>query len=148
MEIRKAEPRDVEAITACAVQAYAIYVPRIGKKPAPMVADFQTQIDEGKVDVLIKESDLRGFIVHYPCDDHVHIENVALLPADQGKGYGRTLIAFAEDRARQQGFDRVELYTNQMMTENLSFYPALGYVEIDRRREDGFDRVYYRKELT
>ena len=148
MEIRKAEPRDLGAIAACAVQAYAPYVLRIGKKPAPMVADFQTQIGEGKVDVLIDEGDLRGFIVHYPHRDHVHIENVAVLPTDQGKGYGRALIAFAEDRARQQGFDRVELYTNQMMTENLSFYPALGYVEIDRRSEDGFYRVFYRKDLA
>jgi hypothetical protein len=39
----------------------------------------------------------------------------------------------------------VELYTNALMTENLRYYPRLGYVEYDQRRENGFDRVYFRK---
>jgi hypothetical protein len=34
------------------------------------------------------------------------------------------------------------------MTENLLLYPSLGYHLIDRRREDGFDRVFFRKSLT
>ena len=31
------------------------------------------------------------------------------------------------------------------MTENLSFYPRMGYAEVDRRHEDGFDRVFFEK---
>ena len=42
----------------------------------------------------------------------------------------------------------VELYTNAQMTENLSLYPRLGYAKTGRRMEDGFDRVFYRKELA
>jgi hypothetical protein len=34
------------------------------------------------------------------------------------------------------------------MTENLRLYPSLGYDLIDRRREHGFDRVYFRKSLA
>jgi hypothetical protein len=34
------------------------------------------------------------------------------------------------------------------MTENLAFYPALGYTEVDRRREHGFERVFFEKRLT
>jgi len=33
------------------------------------------------------------------------------------------------------------------MTENLSLYPALGYHQFDRRVEDGFERIYFRKTL-
>jgi len=33
------------------------------------------------------------------------------------------------------------------MTENLSIYPHLGYIEVDRREEDGFSRVYFEKRL-
>jgi len=29
----------------------------------------------------------------------------------------------------------------------MAYYPKLGYLEIDRREEDGFSRVYYRKSL-
>jgi hypothetical protein len=42
----------------------------------------------------------------------------------------------------------VSLYTNAHMTENLSLYLALGYVEVGRRREHGFDRVYYEKRVA
>lgn len=33
------------------------------------------------------------------------------------------------------------------MTENIPYYPSLGYEEIGRWQEDGFDRVFFRKEL-
>jgi hypothetical protein len=33
------------------------------------------------------------------------------------------------------------------MTDNLSLYPHLGYAEVDRRTEDGFNRVYFEKDL-
>lgn len=35
----------------------------------------------------------------------------------------------------------LHLYTNEKMTENLSIYPKLGYVEVGRRTENGFNRV-------
>ena len=50
-------------------------------------------------------------------------------------------------RRDRLGLARVTLYTNARMHENLVLYPRLGYVEIDRRREDGFDRVYFEKML-
>jgi len=42
----------------------------------------------------------------------------------------------------------VHLYTNEKMTDNLSIYPRLGYVEVARRHEDGFDRVFFEKRLS
>jgi hypothetical protein len=58
------------------------------------------------------------------------------------------LIGFCEEAAWRQGFGKVQLYTNEKMTENLSIYPKLGYVEIDRRTENGFNRVYFEKAVT
>jgi ribosomal protein S18 acetylase RimI-like enzyme len=57
------------------------------------------------------------------------------------------LIAFAEREAARRGFDEITLYTNAQMTENLALYPALGYMEIGRRSEYGFDRVFFRKAI-
>jgi len=39
------------------------------------------------------------------------------------------------------------LYTNVLMTENIGLSNARGYVERERRREKGFDRVYMVKRL-
>jgi hypothetical protein len=33
------------------------------------------------------------------------------------------------------------------MVENLQLYPRLGFVETERRVEDGYRRVYFRKTL-
>ena len=145
--IRPAGPEDLDAIRRCAAEAYALYVPRIGKKPAPMVADFATQISEGHVHVCVDGDRVLGYIVLYSRDDHLHIENVAVFPSQQGTGLGRHLLAFAEAEARRDGIAAIELYTNQHMTENLSFYPRLGYTELGRGEEAGFARVFYRKDL-
>lgn len=147
MNIRPAARPDFDRVRDCARQAYALYVPRMGKEPAPMVADFEAQIGAGKLHVVELEGEVAGFVVFYPRGDHLHVENVAVLPSAQGKGIGKALLGFAEDEARRLGLPAVELYTNVKMVENQAFYPALGYVETDRREEDGFSRVFYRKEL-
>jgi ribosomal protein S18 acetylase RimI-like enzyme len=69
-------------------------------------------------------------------------------PEVAGRGLGKALIRFCEERARADGFGTVALYTNAAMTENQRIYPRLGYVEVDRREDDGFDRVFYEKRLT
>lgn len=147
MTIRLAKPADLSAVEECAHQAYEMYVPRMGKKPAPMIADFGSQIASHVLHILEDGSQFAGFIVFYPREDHVHIENVAVLPKFQGNGYGTKLIEFAEHEAKNLGFGKVELYTNEKMTENIAYYPALGYDEIGRWQEDSFNRIFFRKNL-
>lgn len=146
--IRQAVADDEDAVRACAEQAYAQYVSVIGRKPAPMLADFRAQIAAGFVHLCIAEQEeLRGFIVFYPEDQHMLLENVAVSKAGRGKGIGKALIQFCEAQATRLGLGSVCLYTNEKMTDNLSIYPRLGYVEVQRRSEDGFDRVYFEKRL-
>jgi GNAT superfamily N-acetyltransferase len=145
--IRKAVASDEAAVRSCAEQAYARYVPLIGRKPAPMLADFAAQIAAGEVYIATDDRDtFQGFIVFYAEDEHILLENVAVLPSAAGRGVGKKLIGFCEDAARQRGMN-VHLYTNEKMTDNLSIYPKLGYVEVARRTEDGFNRVYFEKVL-
>ena len=42
-----------------------------------MIADFAAQIAAEVVHVIVDDGSVLGFIVLYPRDDHVHIENVA-----------------------------------------------------------------------
>ena len=119
--IRRARPDDAPAIAAIAVAAYRIYVTRIGREPAPMVADFPAQIAAGEVHVLEAERGLQGFIVLRAAADHLFVENVAVRPARQGKGDGRRLMAFAEATARRLDLPAIRLYTNVKMTETLPF---------------------------
>jgi GNAT superfamily N-acetyltransferase len=147
--IRKAVHADEASVRACAEDAYARYVGAIGRKPAPMIADFAAQISRGWVFVEDDETvGVAGYVVFFPRGDAMFLENVAVRPARQGCGLGRRLIAFCEAEAARLNLAAVELYTNEKMTGNLSLYPRLGYVETGRRTENGFNRVYFRKPFS
>lgn len=146
--IQTAAPLDLCDIQTCAHASYRRYIAAIGQAPAPMVADFAAQIAAGQVwSAKTDDGILQGFIVFYPQDDAMLLENVAVHPNAAGEGLGTRLIRFCEDQARAQGLIKVCLYTNEKMTENLQIYPHLGYCESGRRREDGFARVYFEKQL-
>ena len=145
--IRPAVEGDVPAIEALVREAYAMYVPRIGREPAPVTADHAGLVAAGRTSVVEADGEVAGVIVLIPGSDHLVVENVAVSPRMQGRGPGRELMAFAERRAAELGMAELRLYTNQLMTENLALYPALGYTETGRRVEDGFARIYFSKRI-
>lgn len=147
IQIRLATADDVADVQRCARAAYSKYILRMGREPAPMLADFAAQIERGHVKVVGSGASFLGYVVYYPENDHLHLENVAVHPQHTGKGIRKSLIQHVEQEARERGFDAVELYTNESMTENLVMYPKLGYVETGRQRQDGFNRVFFRKPL-
>ena len=145
--IRQATVEDVDVVRQIAVEAYEKFVPIIGKPPAPMFADFAAAQAAGNLWVC-DEARIVGFVVFMRDVGSGFIENVAVAPDQQGRGTGRRLIEFAEKAVRRRGARTMELYTNARMEDNLSYYPKLGYEVVDRRREDGFDRVYFAKDLS
>jgi ribosomal protein S18 acetylase RimI-like enzyme len=147
MHIRQAVDADVAAVGAVVEAAYSVYVPRIGRAPAPMTADYAALIAAGEVWVGDADERVIGVLVIRASGEALELENVAVDPSEQGLGHGRSLVSFAEDRARELGLQAVELYTNEAMVENVALYPQLGYVETGRRVEDGYRRVYFRKTL-
>jgi ribosomal protein S18 acetylase RimI-like enzyme len=146
--IRRACAGDAAAAAEITRAAYRPYVGRIGREPAPMAADFGALIDAGDVWVAADPDRVVGVLVLRLQGTALLLESVAVDPAHQGRGIGRSLIDHAERVARDAGLGAVDLYTNARMTENLRLYPSLGYEVVDRRREDGFDRVYFRKPLA
>jgi N-acetylglutamate synthase-like GNAT family acetyltransferase len=147
VQIRRAERWDVPAIRAIVGAAYAPSVPRIGRAPAPVAADYEALVQAQEAWVGEADDRVVGVLVIRPAGDVLELENVAVDPASQRRGYGRALIAFAEQRARDLGLSGVTLYTNEAMVENLRFYPRLGFVETGRRVADGYRRVFFRKSL-
>ena len=145
--IRQAEQEDQEALVACVQAAYSKYIERIGKKPAPMLADYKALIAQRMVYVLADEKEVRGVLVMMPQGRNLFVENVAVDPRCQGPGLGRTLMAFVEQQARKEQLDEIRLYTNELMTENLLFYHQLGFEEEGRHVQNGYHRVFLRKRL-
>lgn len=143
--LRPATLADEPAIRACAEAAYARYIPAIGRRPAPMDADFARQIVAGQTYVAQASGQIQGYLTCYPDGPGLHLESVAVLPSAAGQGIGKALIAHCEGLALAADLPTVHLYTNAKMAENLTLYPHLGYRQTDRRTENGFDRVYFSK---
>jgi ribosomal protein S18 acetylase RimI-like enzyme len=146
MVVRRADPSEAPLLRELVERAYAIYIERIGRRPAPMDDDYDAKIRRGEVFVA-DDGGVAGLIVLVERPDHLLVENVAVEPARQGAGVGRRLLAHAESHAAARGLRELRLYTNEAMTENLAFYPRLGYRQVGRRVEEGFRRVYYTKSL-
>ena len=146
--IRAAVRADVTAVKACVDAAFEPYIERIGKPPAPMLADYPVLIAAGRVWVAEQDGRIDGVLVLYETSDGFYLDTVAVSPAARGTGVGRTLLEFAEVEAVRRGFASIYLCTNSKMTENQVLYPKIGYVEYDRRHDAGYDRVFYRKSLA
>ena len=131
LNIRQGTTEDVHGIRSLTREAYAKWVPLIGREPLPMSADYQEAIQEHRFDLLFKDEMLVALIETICHDDHLLIENVAVSPALQGEGLGKKLLAHVEQLATSLGYSEIKLYTNKLFTENLLFYERLGY-EVER----------------
>lgn len=145
MDIRLAESDDADKLANIVQRAYEGYVARIGRRPAPMDDDYATRIRQRQVSVAVLKDEVVGLIVAVPEVDHLLIDNVAVEPTHHGQGVGRALLQHAERIAAVAGLPELRLYTNAAMIENLALYPRLGYREIERRHDRGFDRVFFTK---
>ena len=146
--IRPARTDEAEAIQALVAEAYAMYLPRLGKPAGPVLDDYAAIIAAGQAWALDVDGRLAGALVLIEQADHLLLDNVALLPAHHGQGLGRRLVAFAEAEARRRGHGDIRLYTNEVMTENVRLYSRLGFVETHRVEEKGYKRIYMRKPLS
>ena len=146
--LRQAVASDAAAVRELTRAAYAKWVPVIGREPMPMAADYDRAVREHRIDLLYLDDSLAALIETIAHADHLLIQNVAVSPQFQGRGFGRQLLAHAEQLAAALGHGEIRLYTNKAFTANLELYGKLGY-EVDREEEfKGGVAVHMSKRLT
>lgn len=149
--IRKAIIQDSVKLSDIARRSYAVYIPRIGKEPAPMKANYSEVIKNHEVWVIENNGVVIGFSVLIYDDKGIGdnsyplLETIAVDPEYQGQKIGSTLLKHSENAAYQQGIKGIKLYTNALMTENLNWYSKMGYQALCAFKEDGYDRIYFEK---
>ena len=131
VDIRMAEPHEAGAITAIVMAAYAKWVPLIGREPMPMRVDYEKAVLEHRFDLAVENGAILGLIETVPHPDHLWIDNVAVAPAALGRGIGRMLLAFTEERAIAAGHPELRLVTNGAFESNIALYARLGFA-VDR----------------
>jgi len=146
--LRRATTPDADIIAAVTAAAYAKWVPIIGRKPVPMLADYAVAVRDHLIHVLESEGTIIALIELIPEPDCLLIENIAVLPAHAGCGHGRRLMAHADRVAADHRLGKVRLYTNRKMTSNITLYQQLGFA-IDREevKNDGRIIVHMSKSI-
>jgi len=134
VQLRRAVAADAATVRVLTREAYAKWVPLIGREPKPMQADYEAAIARHRIDLAYLDGVLAGLVETVVEPDHLLVENVAVSPAFQGRGIGRALMAHAERLAVSGGYAEVRLYTNQCFTSNIDLYRRLGY-RIDREEQ-------------
>lgn len=147
VRLRQASSADAGQIGDCVAAAYRHYIPRIGKPPAPMLIDYASIIGEHQVWVAELAGEVVGVLVMIPEEGCLLLENVAVHPNVQSQGIGRQLLGLGGREASRQAFPEMRLYTNVLMTENLQLYRGLGWEETGRSVQDGFERVFFRRDV-
>ncbi len=145
--VRRAEAADVTGIEALVTRAYEPWIERIGIRPLPLEQDYAERIAATDAFVYEEEGEIAGLLILEAEGDRLVVDNVAIDPSCQGRGLGRRLLAYAEERAREKNVPELRIYTHRKMTENIELYTRLGYVEYERRTVDGRDGVFMAKRL-
>lgn len=149
LRIGRAGPADADAVRRLTRDAYAQWIPVIGREPLPMQADYENAVREHEIDLLYADDRLVALIEVFRMPDHLFIENIAVSPEHQGRGLGRHLLRHAEAKARIAGLTMLRLLTNQAFASNVRLYRAVGF-RIDRTEPHfgGGTTVHMSKELA
>lgn len=146
-QFRLADAADAPVVAELTDLAYAVYLPRLGRKPMPMLDDHAARIARGEVNLLEVDDRTLGLISLVEEPGALLIFSVVVHPDAQGRGLDRQLIDFAEQRTRHLGLPQLRLYTNALMTENQARYRHLGFVETHRTELGDMRVVYMAKAL-
>ena len=145
--LRRATEADAPAITEIVAAAYRHDEPSIGRTPMPMLVHYADAARAHEVWVLELDGGLVGVIELQPRADHVWVENVAVAPRWQGRGFGRLLLRHAEVEAARHGLHEIGLLTNERYVDKIAMYTRYGYRATHRVPHQGTDLVFFRKQL-
>lgn len=148
LTIRRATIKDSDDLLKIAEIAYDKYLPLMDKKPAPMLADFNKHIAEDIVFIALAEVEIiAGYVVLQQIKGQWWLDNIAVHPTHQGQGIGTKLRIEAENYVSILS-DTIQLYTNIVMADNISWYERAGYVITQQALINGYERLYFEKRLS
>lgn len=128
MNLTRAVAGDLARVVALQHAAYAANRAVIGVEPLPLQVDYADIFRSMEVYVAEDAGGLQGVLILEPRADDLLIWSIATDPSRQSRGLGRSLLASAEDRARQLGRITLRLYTGTPLTERVAWYARHGYL--------------------
>lgn len=132
MRFRRAVAADAGLVRDIVRAAYAKWVPLIGREPRPMTAKYDEAIAHHLIDLYEVGTYVVALIELVREPECLLVENLAVLPQQQGQGIGDALLRHAEEVARSLQLPALRLYTNAAFASNVAFYARRGFAEVRR----------------
>lgn len=145
---RPANFEDMHHVWRIVYHAYREYIPLLGRTPPTFQEDFDNHVALGNLWLFSIGTDVVGMVVLTPMLDHMLIQALCVDPSLHGRGFGRQLLSFAEQRAKHHGFGEVRLYTNSLMIRNLRIYRKWGFRKTKIEEYGWGQRVHMSKQLS
>jgi N-acetylglutamate synthase-like GNAT family acetyltransferase len=111
---------------------------------ATILGEFSTSFDSSKEDAWIAER--AGWIVgsiFLMKSDAPEVAKLRLLyvePAERGQGTGRRLVDACIERARELGYQRLTLWTNDVLVSARRIYQACGFRLVEENHHHSFGK--------
>ncbi len=132
----------------CCDEAFAQYIPLIGKCPAPMYYNYEEEIEKNIVFFALNDGRPVGFsLIKDGEDNYMWLDVLAVNPMYGGMGTGRALIAFSEKYILRCGKHECRLYTNTKFERTVKIYLKYGFEIYNKVVENGYERFYMKKSL-
>ncbi|CAI8967847.1 Acetyltransferase PA2271 [Pseudomonas sp. IT-347P] len=141
-DVRRASLADAVAlppIERSAAQLFRLDPPLawLADAEVPDAAQHLQAIEQTYVWVAEKsDGQLTGFVRAVDINQQMHIEELSVSQAFQGKGIGRALVAAVIEQARAMRLDSVTLTTFRDLPWNAPFYQRMGFAELTLAQAD------------
>ncbi|MFF7452342.1 MULTISPECIES: GNAT family N-acetyltransferase [unclassified Streptomyces] len=132
MRIRPAAADELPALQdierAAGTPFRALGMEAIADDDPPTLADLERYRRAGRAWVAAGEGARPvGYLIAEPVDGALHVEQVSVHPDLARRGIGRTLLSYADERAREDGLSGLTLTTFTGVPWNAPYYERLGF---------------------
>ena len=144
--LREATTADIPTLLALVHTAFAEYQ---GQLDPPSGAHNETAetlseaLHSGSAGVACLDSEIVGCVFYSPKDQYLYIGRLSVLPASRRFGVGKGLMRYAEQRARDLGFRRVQIGVRIALPHLHAYYESLGYTRVRDEAHRGYARPTY-----
>jgi ribosomal-protein-alanine N-acetyltransferase len=84
--------------------------------------------------VAVRDREVVGYMISWLVEDEIHVGNIAVTTAQQGRGVGRELFSYCLGRAAGMGVSRATLEVRVSNERAIALYESYGFVPVALRR--------------
>ncbi len=92
------------------------------------VLAMQNQVSEGyRYYVVLKDQQMQGYFAVQKRKSILFLSKIYLLVENRGKGWGKRMLDFIQDLAKESGCTAIELTVNKNNQNSIDFYSRQGF---------------------